>query len=193
MENETKKVGIRMAAGFLIAITIIVAVLASGITLPSQVIKTGRLTVLIKDAPVDLDHLIITISELEGHKVGTEENSDGEWISLLESGDTIPDFDLLAYQSDNTLELTSIDIPAGSYNKIRLYVSSAYADYSEDSEREDGPVNVPSHKIDVIAKFELKEGGTRIVTIDMEPDWVAISKSNNLRPTLKASVSEQAA
>ena len=190
MENEAKKVGIRMAAGVLVAITIIVAVLASGIALPSQVTKTGRLTVLIKDAPVELDSLMITIGELEAHKVGTEEDTDGEWISLLEPGETIPEFNLLAYQ-ENSLTLTSTDIPAGFYNKIRLYVSDAYADYSEDFEREDGPINVPPEKIEVIAKFELEEGGTRIVTIDMEPNWAAISASNNLRPTLKAIVSEQ--
>ena len=80
----------------------------------------------------------------------------------------------------------------GKYNKIRMNVSQAIADY-KDPEREDGSVNVPSGKIDVITNFELEEGGTRIVTIDMEPDWVAINESNNLRPTLKAIISEDPA
>ena len=51
-------------------------------------------------------------------------------------------------------------------------------------------LTVPSGKIDVITKFELENGETIDVTIDMEADWVAISNSNNLRPVLKASIDE---
>jgi len=190
MENGAKKIGLRMAVGVLVAITIIVAVFASGITLPSQEVKTGRLIVLLKDAPVDLNELLITITDLEVHKVGTGDPEEGEWIYLIEDDEIT--FNLLDYQNEKTLTLASVSIEAGRYNKIRMYVSEAYADY-KDPEREDGSVNVPPGKIDVVTKFELEIGGTRIVTIDMEPDWVAISKSNNLRPTLKAIISEQLA
>ena len=80
MENGSRKVGLRIAAGFLVAITIIVAVFASGITLPSQQISgtpsptqkedTGKLTVLLMDAPVDVDELWITVEGISVHKVG---------------------------------------------------------------------------------------------------------------------------
>lgn len=190
MENGAKKIGLRMAAGVLVSIVIIVAVFASGITLPSQEIKTGRLIVLLKDAPVDLNELLITITDLEVHKVGAGDGGEGGWIYLIEDDEIT--FNLLDYQNEKTLQLASVPIEAGKYNKIRMYVSEAYADY-KDPEREDGSVNVPPGKIDVVTKFELEIGGTRIVTIDMEPDWVAISKSNNLRPTLKAIISEQLA
>ena len=196
MENGSKKVGLRMAAGVLVAITIIVAVFASGVTFPglenspSLGSEQGRLTVLLKDAPVDLEQLLITISDLEVHKVGDGE-AGGEWMSLLEDGEVIPEFDLLLYQGDETLELVSRNIPDGTYNKIRMYVSKAFADYTEDFGRDDDYVNVPPGKIDVITEFELAAGGSRIVIIDMEPDWVAISKSNNLRPVLKATILEQ--
>ena len=96
MENGSRKIGLRVAAGFLVAITIIVAVFASGITLPSQEDKTGRLTVLLMDAPVDLEHLELTITDLEVHKVG-QDNEDGEWIHLMEEVDAIT-FDLLDFQ-----------------------------------------------------------------------------------------------
>ena len=190
MENGAKKIGLRMAAGVLVSIVIIVAVFASGITLPSQEIKTGRLIVLLKDAPVDLNELLITITDLEVHKVGAGDGGEGGWIYLIEDDEIT--FNLLDYQNEKTLQLASVPIEAGKYNKIRMYVPEAYADY-KDPEREDGSVNVPPGKIDVVTKFELEIGGTRIVTIDMEPDWVAISKSNNLRPTLKAIISEQLA
>ena len=83
MENGSRKVAFRMAAGVLVAVTINVAVLASGITFPGIGIKTGRLTVLLTDAPVELDALMITITDLEVHKVG-EGEEEGGWINLID-------------------------------------------------------------------------------------------------------------
>ena len=186
MENGSKKIGLRIAAGFLVAITIIVAVFASGITLPSQEVRTGRLIVLLIDAPVELDRLEITITDLEVHQVEPE----GMWIPLLEENDYPITFDLLDYQDGASLNLASVDIETGTYNKIRMCVSDATAYYTAEEDDPGVQLNVPPDKIDVITKFELVESGTRIVTIDMEPDWVAISTSNNLRPVLKASISE---
>jgi hypothetical protein len=188
MENGTKKIGLRVAAGFLVAVTIIVAVFASGITLPSQKVSTGRLTVLLMDSPVELEKLLITITDLEVHQVGQEEAEGEGWITLIEDEEIT--FDLLEYRDGKTLNLASVVIAAATYNKIRMYVSEANAFYPEAPENP-VPLRVPPGKIDVITEFELEEGGTRIVTIDMEPDWVAISKSNNLRPVLKASISEE--
>lgn len=187
MENEPKKIGLRVAAGVLLAVTIIVAVFASGITLPDQGVKTGRLIVLLTDAPVELEQLMITITDLEVHKVGQEDGEDGEWVTLLEDEEIT--FDLLLYQNGETLNLASVDIEAGTYNKIRMNVSEADAYYPEDP---NPPVSlsIPPGKIDVITKFELESDETEVVTIDMEPDWVAISESNNLRPVLKAIISE---
>jgi hypothetical protein len=73
-----------------------------------------------------------------------------------------------------------------------VYEAKAY--YKDGTEEDtDNPVslNVPSGKIDVITKFELGNGDAITVLIDMEPDWVAISKSNNLRPILKASIPKE--
>ena len=50
---------------------------------------------------------------------------------------------------------------------------------------------MPSGKIDVITKFEIENYDHVYVLIDMEPDWIAISNSNNLRPVMKATISEQ--
>lgn len=186
MENGPRTIGLRVAAGFLVAITIIVAVFAAGITLPSQKVRTGRLTVLLTDAPVDLEKLMITITDLEVHQVDEEE---GEWITLIEDDEIT--FDLLEYQEGKTLNLASVEIAAATYNKIRLYIFEAEAYYAEDPET-GIPLNVPPDKIDVVTKFELVPEGSKIVTIDMEPDWVHI-KNNNLRPVLKATISEEPA
>ena len=176
-----------MTAGVLVAITIIVAVLASGITLPRLGSETGRLNVLLTDAPVDLEKLDITIIGVEVHKSG-EKGEVGSWLVLSED---IIKFDLLEYQGGETLELASLDIPSGNYSKVRLFVSEATATYNETQKIV--KLTVPPGKIDVITQFELIEGGTRTVIIDMEPDWIAISNNDSLRPVLKATISEQKA
>ena len=197
MENESKKIGLRVAAGFLVAITIIVAVFASGITFPTEQgitgretqVQTGILNVFLIDAPVELNHLNITITDLEVHKAG-EEGEEGKWITLVEDGvPEIPEFDLLYYQDGRKLHLASEQIEIGNYTKIRMYISSAVANFTDDPDNA-VDLNVPSGKIDVITKFEIGTEGRVDVTIDMIPDWIAISKSNNLRPVLKASISE---
>jgi PKD repeat protein len=140
---------------------------------------------LLTDAPVELDALIITITDLEVHKVG-EGEEEGGWINLID--EEIDPFNLLEYQDGKTLNLADVEIDPGTYNKIRMYVSDAKAVYS--GETEEIPLRVPPGKIDVITEFELFEGGSKVVLIDMEPDWVAISKSENLRPVLKATILE---
>jgi hypothetical protein len=193
MENGAKKVGLRMAAGVLIAITIIFAVFASGITLPRMEKKTGILTVLLTDAPVDLESLYLTISGLEVHRVADEDAGEGVWETLVGEGDDpIPRFDLLTLQDGNTLKLASESISAGTYNKIRLYISDdpeevPQAIYEDEENYPDNPykLNVPSNKIDVITNFTLEEGEAETVLLDMQPDYVAISNSGNLRPIVK--------
>ena len=84
MENGSRKIGLRVAAGFVLAVIIIVAVFASGIQLPSIEVpgievETGKLNILLKDAPVEVDELWIKMTGLEVHKVGEGE---GQWISI---------------------------------------------------------------------------------------------------------------
>ena len=188
MVNGSRTIGLRVAAGFLIAITIIVAVFAAGIQLPSTKIETGRLTVLLKDAPVELEELWINITDLGVHRVGGE---DGGWITLDFSGEAdFLYFNLLEYQDNKVLDLTSVEIATGTYNKIRMTITEAEAVY-KNTEDEKIPLNVPPGHVDVITKFDITSGENVVVLIDMEPDWVAISKNNNLRPVLKASISQQ--
>jgi hypothetical protein len=204
MENKPRTIGLRVAAGVIIAITIIVAVFASGIQLPSKQIPskqidTGQLTVLLKDAPVDVDELWITITSLEIHRAGED---DGEWLPIDFS--TLTDeltFNLLEYQDDKVLPLADVEIAVGSYNKIRMNVTSAEAWYYLEVDENGAPIDddsidkvalkVPSEHIDVITKFNITSTENVVVLIDMQPNWVSISNSNNLRPVLKASVSQQ--
>lgn len=193
MENTKRSLGLRAFAGVLAATLIIVGVLWSGVTLPTSEnspslgTQQGTLTVLLIDAPVELDQLNVTVTQLEVHKVG-DGDTDGEWISLWEDEEEIT-FNLLYYQEGRALELASGDLDPGNFSKIRMFVSKANASYIDDIETPI-PLKVPSEKIDVIVKFEIKEDENVIVTIDMEADWIAINRNNMLRPVLKASVTE---
>ncbi len=200
MEHKTRTISLRIVAGVLIATIIIVAVFASGVQLPntqtpSTQLETGHLTVLLKDAPVDVDELWITITELEVHRSG----DDAGWIPIdfLQSEDNVT-FNLLEYQDENMLGLADVEIGTGNYTKIRMGVIKAEAWYyvevdEEAAETDEGAIDkvelkVPSNKLDVITKFEITGGDNVVVLIDMEPDYVSISHSNNLRPVLKATI-----
>ena len=184
MENSTRKIGLRASAGFLIAITIILAVFASGIQLPTVKAKTGTLTVLLTDAPADLKHLNITIDSLAALNVDDPE----DWIDLsLVGEDEEVYFDLLALYNV-TMELSTQEISPGNYTKLRMTIKTANATKT-DGEIID-PIEVPPGKLDIIIHFEIKAGDTTILLIDMEADWVAISKSNRLRPVFKATIPE---
>lgn len=201
MEVKSKTVGLRLAAGVAIAVVIIVAVFASGVQLPSTVVPNdgihkdmGQLTVLLMDAPVEVDELWITISNLSVHKVG---DNDGEWIQIDFSALTEKlTFDLLQYQNNETLDLAQVQLEVGSYNKIRMNVTDANATYyrvdNEGTEyNEIVSLKVPSSHIDVITKFNITQTEDVVVLIDMQPDWVSISNSNNLRPVLKAEIYQE--
>jgi len=193
MENTKRSLGLRAFAGVLAATLIIVVVLWSGVTLPTSEnssslgTQQGTLTVLLIDAPVELDQLNVTVTQLEVHKVG-EGDADGEWIPLMEEEEEIT-FNLLYYQEGRTLQLASEELDSGNFSKIRMFVSEANASYI-DATATPIPLKVPSDKIDVIVKFEIKEDENVIVTIDMEADWIAINRNNMLRPVLKATVTE---
>jgi hypothetical protein len=140
---------------------------------------TGTLTVSIKDAPVDLSKLEVTIDSIE-----TQSNDNG-WINIpFIDGVQSVRFDLLSLQ-DVFQELSTTQIPAGNYTKIRLHIRDATATYKDGTTDN---LNVPSDKIDVIIHFEVKEKLTTNILIDMTSDFVAISNSHNLRPVLKATI-----
>ncbi len=195
MAISTKRISAYMIVGVLLAAVVIAAVYSSGVRLPSSttgsdnsggpgstqlVSRSGTLVVAIKDAPVQIAELWVTIDSIE---VNSDQNG---WTSIpLLDGQPTQPFDLLKLQN-SALDLSQVQLAAGTYNKVRLHVSSAESADEVDGQRTS--LKVPSGKIDVIISFEVKEGESTKVLIDMTADWVAISASHNLRPVLKATV-----
>lgn len=185
METAPRNVLVNSAMGILIAVLIIAGVFVSGIYLPgfSPSLENGTLIVLLTDAPVELDHLNVTIDSFAVHKTGT----DAGWIDIpLPNGEVY--FDLLRLRDDVTMTLTIAEIPAGNYTKMRMTIRTANATKTNGDIID--PLKVPSGRLDVNLHFEINPEEPTTVLIDIQPDWIAISKSNHLRPVLKASLTE---
>lgn len=187
MALNVKKLSLYVIAGVSVAILVIAAVYSSGIQLPSSqgpgsqnTITLGTLVVYIKDAPVELSELWVTIDSIEVQ-------SNNGWTKLtFKEGEQMVNFELLSLE-DISLYISETQLPTGDYSKIRLHVQDATATF-ENGETVD--LKVPSEKIDIIVKFQIEEGATTKVLIDMTADWVSISNSHNLRPVLKATVTD---
>jgi hypothetical protein len=180
MAASKSKIGIYSIVGITAAIIIIASFFLSGIQLPWQqpntsnnpnTQTTGTLIVSIKDAPVDLKQLLVTI---DGIYVQSE--SSNSWIELaLDDGQT-SQFDLLS------LQLTSKQLTE-AYSKIRLNVQDATAVFPDDTTQ---TLRVPPGHIDIIIKFTIAQDAITNILIDMQPNTTAISNSGNFKPIVKA-------
>ena len=191
----SKRIGIYSIAGIAAAIMIVAAIFASGVQIPSQSPNPsqspsqsalGTLSISIKDAPVDLANLDVTIDGLYVKSAQYD-----TWIELNFIGDVQEvSFDLLALK-DVTQQLSLSQIPAGDYSKIRLDVKTAVATYSDSTAKNlhIQELRVPPGHIDIIISFHIAENQVTDLLIDMQPDSAAISNSGNFKPILKATVS----
>jgi len=193
MTINGKKIGLYAAAGVLIAFLIIASVAISSLTIPSlriplfippssPVPNTGTLVVMLTDAPVNLTHLNVTIDSISAHRQGYGNET---WVNLtFVNNVTEVYFDLLALQ-DVAMNLSITEIPPGNYTMIKMHIKTANATYADGNTTD---LDVPSEHIKVIIHFEIVQGETMKLLIDMQSNWVAVSHSKKLRPVLKATV-----
>lgn len=193
MTDDFRHLGIFAAIGVLAAILIIAGVFAGGLSFPglrfpslgSTASTRGKLLIKLTDAPVNLTHLNVTISSISALRV---ENGSETWqrLDFVKNVSNVY-VDILSLRNV-TIDLSLTEIPAGNYTKLRMSVTTANATYVTG---ETATLRVPSDKIDVIVHFEVKAGGTTMLLLDMQADFVAISHSGNLRPVLKATVIQE--
>ncbi len=183
MAASKRKIGIYSIAGIGIASIIIVSILVSGLSPlagPSNNKAVGTLSISVKDAPVELQKLDLTITAI--YVQNAEEDS---WKSMpLIDDQSEVSFDLLALR-DISMEISATQLPVGNYTKVRLEVSSAIATYPDDSTQD---LKVPPGHIDIIAKFTISENQETKLLIDIQPDTMAISHSGNFRPVIKTTI-----
>jgi hypothetical protein len=179
VETKGKRIGVYAITGIVLAALLISSVYMLGVPFPSLEEQTGTLIVLLTDAPVNITHLNITIDSFSVH------HKNETWMDMpfVDDKDEIY-FDLLRL-FNVTMELSNTEMPIGNYTKMRMTIKTANATFVNGDTVD---LTVPSGKIDIIIHFEIENDDTTIVLIDMQADWVAISRNHRLRPILKASV-----
>jgi len=121
----------------------------------------------------DIRSLIVTITELEIHRIG---DGDSGWKVLPMSGDS---FDLIELDRLICSDLLSSTNPEkGEFNKIRLNVSAAIV--TTDNGTYD--VEVPGNKININMPFSVHEDGTTEVTISIDSKSSLRSTGNKNNP-----------
>jgi hypothetical protein len=196
MAANKRKIGIYSITGIAAAIVIIGAIFASGMQIPTASNDQGQsdnppavgtLMVSIKDAPVDLKELWITVDSLY-----VQNAEDNKWVELTLDSNQPVEFDLLTLK-DTSLQLSQDTISAGDYSKIRMGVTTAIATYTDHKgvSHADEELKIPPGHIDIITSFHIGDGQVIGLLIDMEPDTAAISQSGNFKPIIKMTVTQR--
>jgi hypothetical protein len=185
MAASKRKIGMYTITGITATIIVIAAIFVSGIQLPTDRNQTGTLAVSIKDAPVDLKSLVLTIDGLY-----ILDANDDSWVELtLKEGQSMT-FDLLQLAGEKSLQLSEQAVSVGQYSKIRIDVTEAIATYTDSKgvDHTDESLKVPPGHIDIITSFNIEGGQLTDLMIDMQPDTAAISQSGNFKPVVKMTV-----
>jgi Domain of unknown function (DUF4382) len=164
--------------GILLA-TVLIVVVTLGPTL--LIAKAGTIDIKVTDAPVqDLSSLNITVDQFEVHQQETD-----QWINVTLTGGQVT-FDLVTLR--NVTQDAAIDqIPPGNYTKIRMHILSAVAQINGGDVI---TVRFPPNKLDIIVHFEVQEGQTTSIILDIQVDTIRIANNpqNNVTPVIKATV-----
>ena len=158
--------------------------------------QPGNIVVKITDAPFPIDMIEKATVRITKVEIRAENEDDGNpFITLLE--DTL-EFNLLELRNGVTADLLNMDIPAGSYNLIRLYVDEASISVKEYETYE---VKVPSGaqtgiKIFIEPALRVAGGLTTEVLLDFNVDKSFVLKGNinspagikgfNFKPVIRA-------
>ena len=119
--------------------------------------STGQLSILLTDAPVVYDSVIITFSEISAHL-------DSAWVTVMHEPRRV---DLLDWSNGRTLILGSADVPAGKYTQIRVKIDSAEIGVNGFVY----PLDVPSGAktgLKLGHQFTISEGATYELVMDFD-------------------------
>ncbi len=144
----------------------------------------GRLIIKVTDAPFPISYIesaSVTITKVEFRKAG-DGISDGNPFSVLWEGSA--EFNLLELRNGIVAELLDLEIPAGEYNLIRLYVEEAHLKIKDGG---DFNVKVPGGRQTGIKIFIkpglIVEGGlTSELLLDFDLSGSFVLRGNMERP-----------
>jgi len=157
---------------------------------------TGTLSVRLTDAPLDLANVQSLNVTLTGLIVYPRERGtfglpdpgrdfeDGQRpVALLAHPTTI---DLLTLTHGASILLASGDVPAGSYDRIRLEIAGANIVYKDQTS---ATLQLESNKVDIPSEFSLTANGDASITLDFDgASSVHVDETSsgslNLRPVV---------
>lgn len=147
----------------------------------TSAVETGIIVLGVTDKPdEDISAIVITTNLIEGNvrNAGTENGSD--WQILL---DVEKSFDLIEVAGVEQI-LGETEIPAATYNQIRMHVKSVVVTLNG----KEIEAKVPSGIIKLVRPIEVKEGEETIVTFDFDAEKsVVVNGADNIifKPTVK--------
>jgi hypothetical protein len=163
----------------------------------------GTIEVRVTDAPPEYGNIKniwveVLDAEEEGiavHKAATDEQGEGEWITIPITGEN--PFDLLLLDKENMEALLGdSQVVAGKYTQIRMTVEEVTVIFEGDTEEELDDIEkiakLPSGKLKFIQPFEVIDGGTTIILIDFLADKsLTITGKGDVifKPVIKLTVS----
>jgi hypothetical protein len=129
---------------------------------------TGFLKLILKDALIeDAKNIYVTISNIRVHEACDEEDGCFHTVWENTAGE---ERDILTLNTVPLIFTTALE--AGKYNQIRMAtVSGRIIFASTDPENPadlEFPLNVPSSEIKVQVHFEIADGGTTEITLDLD-------------------------
>ncbi|MGC9325246.1 MAG: DUF4382 domain-containing protein [Desulfomonilia bacterium] len=125
----------------------------------------GSVGIVLTDGPADeYDHIYITITEIS--LLPNDEN--GEPVVIFQSTEGY-EVDLLSLRDKTFLLTLEEDIPAGTYEKIRMYISEIYPVGGPCEELE---LKLPSGKVDINpqGEFIVEPGQNLYILLDIDAD-----------------------
>jgi len=137
---------------------------------------TGTLVLQLTDAQSDLNisKANVTISSIEVHLIGSG------WYPVVENPQT---FDLIEVKNVKEF-LGSVNLSAGHYSQIRLYIETALVTIDGIEHN----LKVPSDKINLISPFQIKANETTTLTLDFDAQESIHAAGKDkyiIRPTIK--------
>jgi len=143
---------------------------------------SGTLKVSLTDAPARFEAVNVTFSEITA-------NINGEWVTVHDGTQTI---NLLQWNNGQAVVVGEANVPAGTYNQIRLKINQA--EVIENGQTYN--LNVPSGAqsgLKLNVDFDVVSGSTYEIIIDFDADRSVVktgsAQSSNkfiLKPTLRA-------
>ena len=131
----------------------------------------GHVAVYVKDAPADeFEEVWLAFHEVRVHAAGGDEDADDDnategWIVVSEGNRTI---NLLDYEEEGSRAfLGDANLSAGRYTQIRLMVTAAWG---IDAEGNRTDIRIPNPTVKVVKSFEVEDGETTRLVIDVDLD-----------------------